>query len=749
MNLKQQNKMVVNNEQDETDSQQENGNDEMNNGEKSSSKNVHVTDDDKEKGNFKNFNISKKTIQKLKDRNVDFLFPVQAESYKYIYDQKDCLVQAYTGTGKTLAFSIPIVELLQNDTSVKLLRGRAPRVLVLAPTRELTKQISDDFQSVGSDVSIVTIYGGKKYEIQESSIRNGCDILVATPGRLKDIVDKRKLDLTKVKHVILDEVDRMLDMGFIDDVEEILGHIFKSDREKKPQFIVFSATMPNWVHKTTKKYMSKDYLTVDLVKGNTQKTSANVEHLAVACAYHDRAGVINSLVQIYSSSSLDGRTIVFCETKKEADELSVSHDITAEAHVLHGDIPQDKRELVLLKFREGKYRLLITTDVAARGLDIPEVDLVIVTAPPKDVESYIHRSGRTGRAGAQGKCICLYKSTQTRDLRRVEMEAGIQFTRIRPPKTEDVLTATSADAAKALDSVTDLTKAHFRETAEKILETRDAVDALSAALACISGTTNIVPRSLLTHKENYTTYMLSVTDELKGPGLVFTMLRKCFGEDFDAKGNCSQVAFTKDYRNAVFDIPNELDEKLQSYWKDSPRIQMKPIKELPELDEPSRGGGRGFSRGSNGPVRGGGNDGNRSFGRSNACFKCQKEGHKSWECPQANGEQTKRYGGNKSGGGGCFKCGKDGHKSFECPESKTSGSREQSSGGCFNCGKNGHRSFECPEPKTGRSSSGFGSRGGRGGGGGGGVKRSFTGNRENGHSTGERSNKRIKFDDAD
>ncbi|CAF3436035.1 unnamed protein product, partial [Rotaria sp. Silwood2] len=157
---------------------------------------MHLTDADKEKGNFKNFNISKQTIKKLQNRNVDFLFPVQAESYKHIHDQKDCLVQAYTGTGKTLAFSIPIVELLQNDTSLKLIRGRAPRVLVLAPTRELTNQISDDFQSVASDLSIVTIYGGKKYEDQEKSIRNGCDILVATPGRLKDIVDKGKLDLT-------------------------------------------------------------------------------------------------------------------------------------------------------------------------------------------------------------------------------------------------------------------------------------------------------------------------------------------------------------------------------------------------------------------------------------------------------------------------------------------------------------------------------------------------------------------------
>ncbi|CAF2841243.1 unnamed protein product [Rotaria sp. Silwood2] len=597
-------------------------------------------------------------------------------------------------------------------------------------------QISDDFQSVASDLSIVTIYGGKKYEDQEKSILTGCDILVATPGRLKDIVDKGKLDLTKVKHVILDEVDRMLDMGFIDDVEEILGHIFVPNRETKPHFIVFSATMPDWVHKTTKKYMSKDFMTIDLVKGNTQKTSANVEHLAVLCTYQDRAGVINSLVQIYSINSQDGRAIVFCETKKEADELSVSHDIKAEAHVLHGDIPQDKRELVLKKFREGKYRLLVTTDVAARGLDIPEVDLVIVTAPPKDVESYIHRSGRTGRAGAQGKCICLYKLNQSRDLKRVEIEAGINFTRIEPPRTEDVLSASSADAAKALDSVTDAAKAHFREAAEKILETCDAVDALSAALACISGTTSIVSRSLLTKKENYTTYMLSVTDELKGAGLVFTMLRKCFGEDFDAKGNCSQVAFTKDYRNAVFDIPSELDEKLQICWKDSPRIQMKPITELPQLDEASRNGNRGFSRNTNGSTRGGSYAGNRHSDRSNACFKCQKEGHKSFECPEANGGQSQR----KSGGNGCFKCGKDGHKSFECTETKRFGGREQSSGGCFNCGKNGHKSFECPEPKKGRSSmsaNGYG------------VKRSFTGNGENGHNNGETIRKKIKFNDDD
>ncbi|CAF4170188.1 unnamed protein product [Rotaria sp. Silwood2] len=458
--------------------------------------------------------------------------------------------------------------------------------------------------------------------------------------------------------------------------------------------------MPDWVHKATKKYMPKDFIVVDLVKGNTQKTSANVEHLAVSCTYQDRAGIIDFLVQIYSSSSFDGRAIVFCETKKEADELSVSHDIKAKAHVLHGDIPQDKRELVLKKFREGKYRLLITTDVVAGGLDIPEVDLVIVTAPPKDVESYIHRSGRTDRAGAQGKCICLYKSNQTRDLRRLE---SIKFTRIEPPRPEDVPDASSADTAKALDSVTDVAKAHFRQAAKKILETRDAVDALSAALACISGTTNIVPRSSLTKKENYTTYMLTVTDEFKGPGLVFTMLKQNVLEKILMLKERVHKLHLQKIIDAVFDILSELDEQLQSYWKDSPRIQMKPIKELPQLDESTRSGNRGFSRCSNGPVRSGSYTGNRNSERLNACFKCQKEGHKSFECLETK---------------------------------KSSGGREQSNDGCFNCGKTCHKSFDCSKPKKGRSSANISNRG---------IKRSFTGNQTNGHSIGETSRKKNKI----
>ncbi|CAF0929234.1 unnamed protein product [Rotaria sordida] len=632
MKHKNQNKMAIEEfEQDPTNSQEGNG--------LNKTTNIQLTNEDKEKGNLKNFNISKKTIKKLKARNVEFLYPVQTESYTGIYEQKDCLIQSSNGTGKTLAFVIPIVELLQHDKSVELVSGRAPRALILGPTRDITKQISDDFQSIINDLSIVTIYSAKKKsDDQEKAISNGCDILVATPDRLKEFIDNEKIDLSQIKHVILDEIDRMLDSPAIDHIKTIFKHIFTSDQETKAQLIVFSGTMPDSVRKLTKKFLTTDYVTINLAKRNTQETSAD-------------------------------------DDDDDDDDNS-----------------------------------------------------------------------------------------------------------------EEPINTSSNNKSKMTDQT---------------------------------------PRSLLSKQENYTTYQLTANDEIKSVGFVFTMLRKCFGDDFDAKGTIAQVAFTKDFKSAIFDLPSELDEQLQGYWKDSARIQMGPITELPEIDESSKEDYTNYSGGKNKSPYGGG--GNRNSGKSNACFNCQKEGHKSWECPESNGTHSQRNSGNKFGGGGggggggcfncgkdghksfectepkkaggrsgggggggersnacfncgkdghrsfecsepkkaggrsggggersnaCFNCGKDGHRSFECPEPKKSGGRSggggERSNACFNCGKEGHRSFECPEAKKGRPSFGGGGRGGsRGGGGGGGAKRSFGTNNENGHSVGETTNKKIKFNDDD
>ncbi|CAF3338707.1 unnamed protein product [Rotaria sp. Silwood1] len=586
MKHKKQNQSAVEEfEQDQTNSQEDNGLNETTN--------IQLTEKDKEKGNFKNFNISKKTIKKLKARNVEFLYPVQTVTYTSIHEQKDCLIQASNGTGKTLAFAIPIVELLQADKSVELGADRAPRALVLAPTRDISKQISDDFQSIVNDLSIATIYSSKKKsDDQETAISNGCDILVATPDRLQEFIDNEKVDLSQIKHVVLDEIDRMLDSTVLDHIKTILKHIFTSDQETKAQLIVFSATMPDSVRKLTKKYLTKDFVTINLAERKTEETSADDEGF------------------------------------EESADTSLNNEY------------------------------------------------------------------------------------------------------------------------------------------EKADETS---------------------RSLLSKQENYTTYQLTTCDEIKSVGFVFTMLRKCFGDDFDAKGTVAQIAFTKDFTSAVFDLPSELDAQLQGYWKDSARIQMGPITELPELDEASMNDYKSSSGGYNKSSRGGsGGGGNRNSGRSNACFNCQKEGHKSWECPESNGTQSQRNGGNRSGGGSCFNCGKDGHKSFECSEPKKAGGRSgggersnacfncgkdghksfecpdpkkaggRSGGGeksnaCFNCGQDGHRSFECPEPKKGRPSFGTGGRGGGRGGarGGGGAKRSFGFHDENGQSSGEKTNKKIKFNDDD
>ncbi|XP_013387133.1 nucleolar RNA helicase 2-like, partial [Lingula anatina] len=403
-------------------------------------------------GAFSKFRISNPMVEKLQGRSVTYLFPIQAQTFDHVYDGFDVIAQARTGTGKTLSFALPLVEKLQLE-GTKGKHGRPPKVLVMAPTRELAKQVSEDFESITETLKVFCIYGGTAFAPQEQAIRKGLDILVGTPGRILDYVRKGTLDLAHLRHVVLDEVDRMLDMGFTESVEEILQAAYKTGgvadalagSPDTPQTLLFSATLPPWVHKTAQKYMKGDVKHVDLIGNQDIRTATTVQHMAIKCGYQDRAATIGAVIQVYSGNH--GRAMVFCQTKRDADELAVSSDIKVEAHVLHGDVPQEKREMVLKKFREGKYRCLVTTDVAARGLDIPEVDLVIQCSPPKDVESYIHRSGRTGRAGREGVCICFYKFQEERDLQWVEHKAGIKFKRIGGPTPNDIIKAAAKDAA--------------------------------------------------------------------------------------------------------------------------------------------------------------------------------------------------------------------------------------------------------------------------------------------------------------
>lgn len=242
--------------------------------------------------------------------------------------------------------------------------------------------------------------------------------------------------------------------------------------------------------------MKSRYEQVDLVGKMTQKAATTVEHLAIQCHWSQRPAVIGDVLQVYSGS--EGRAIIFCETKKNVTEMAMNPHIKQNAQCLHGDIAQSQREITLKGFREGSFKVLVATNVAARGLDIPEVDLVIQSSPPQDVESYIHRSGRTGRAGRTGICVCFYQPRERGQLRYVEQKAGITFKRVGVPSTMDLVKSKSMDAIRSLASVSYAAVDFFRPSAQRLIEEKGAVDALAAALAHISGASSFEPRSLIT-----------------------------------------------------------------------------------------------------------------------------------------------------------------------------------------------------------------------------------------------------------
>ncbi|KAK5621220.1 Nucleolar RNA helicase 2 [Crenichthys baileyi] len=589
-------------------------------------------------GAFSNFRISKVTIDKLKARGVTYLFDIQVKSFNPVYDGEDVIAQARTGTGKTFSFAVPLVEKLQKDC-VEMTRGRPPKVLVLAPTRELAIQVAKDFRDITKRLSIACFYGGSSYNPQIDAIRNGIDILVGTPGRIKDHLQNNKLNLSKLKHVVLDEVDQMLDMGFTEQVEEILSSSYKKDSDTNPQTLLFSATCPSWVYDVAKKYMRPECKYIDLIGKKTQKAATTVEHLAIACHWSQRAAVIGDVVQVYSGSH--GRTIVFCETKKEATELALNASIKQSSQSLHGDIPQKQRETTLKGFRNGAFEVLVATNVAARGLDIPEVDLVVQCSPPKDVESYIHRSGRTGRAGRTGVCICFYQRKEEDQLRYVENKAGITFRRVGVPTANDIIKSSSKDAVRFLDSVPATAIEYFRESAEKLIEEKGAVDALAAALAHISGATSLEQRSLLNSDAGYTTIQLLCSQELHNLGYAWRTIKEQLGEDIE--NHIHRMTFLKGKMGVCFDVPADKVKEIQDNWKDGRRWQLTVATELPELEEKqfANRGDRNFgsgNRGDRGGFRGGWgrgfggnggrNNGFRSRGGGGGGYSNNRGGHK-------------------------------------------------------------------------------------------------------------------------
>jgi len=376
-------------------------------------------------GEFKSFpEINQKSADLLTNRGIKNLFPIQQHTFYPIYNREDVIARDLTGSGKTLAFALPVTEYLRKN---QILGSRRISAIVLAPTRELAIQVQNEFVKLKhfpNEYQTLTVYGGVSIEDQTRELRRGIDIFVGTTGRVLDHIERGNIDFSAMRTIVLDEADQMLKLGFKEDVEKILSTI-RQQCKHDVQICLFSATIPRWVRDVAQYHMKKNLRIVDLCQDLKNKTAKKVQHLAINCPFQNRISALADILICYGG--VNGKTIVFTQTKADCNALILTDKIKQDIEVMHGDIAQNQREVTMKRFKEGKFQVLCATDVASRGLDIPNVDLVIQIEPPKEAETYIHRSGRTARAGASGTCITFYTNKTKYLIEDIELQAGIKF----------------------------------------------------------------------------------------------------------------------------------------------------------------------------------------------------------------------------------------------------------------------------------------------------------------------------------
>lgn len=418
---------------------------------------------------FGELNLSRQVLQALSEMGFEEPSPIQKAAIPLALEGVDLIGQAQTGTGKTAAFGIPICEMANP-------KFQGVQAIILTPTRELAVQVSEEINKIGRyrQVRPLPIYGGQSIERQIRALRHGrSQVVVGTPGRILDHLNRGTLKLQYVKMVVLDEADEMLDMGFVDDIESILKQVPSEGR----QMMLFSATMPPEIRKLAQRYMnepksvavSRDELTVPLIEQVFYETRERVK--------------VDALCRIIDMEEI-GQAIIFCRTKRGVDELVGALEARGYfADGLHGDLSQQQRDRVMRRFREGKVELLVATDVAARGLDIDNVTHVINFDIPQDPESYVHRIGRTGRAGRKGQAITLISPREYRQLRLIERLIKSRIIRKDLPTLSDVSERQAENFKNQLIKI--LQKSHlgnYRSIVGPLLEEYDSMDVAAAAL---------------------------------------------------------------------------------------------------------------------------------------------------------------------------------------------------------------------------------------------------------------------------
>jgi ATP-dependent RNA helicase DeaD len=372
---------------------------------------------------FRELGLSAEMQRGIDEMGFEEATPIQAQAIPNIFSGRDIIGQAQTGTGKTCAFGIPAVEMLDTDSE-------SIQVLVLCPTRELAIQSSEELKSISkykSGIRILPVYGGQPIDRQIRALKNRPQIIIGTPGRVMDHMRRRTLKLAGLRMIILDEADEMLNMGFREDIDTILREV-----PQERQTILFSATMPKEIMELTGKYLKEP---THVKISHKELTVPSIEQYYLMVSNSTKSEILSRIIDTNNIKL----ALVFCNTKKRVDELASdlqSRGYAAEA--LHGDMKQDQRDKVMAKFRNGSFDILIATDVAARGIDVDDVEAVFNYDLPNDDEYYVHRIGRTGRAGRAGKAYTFIVGREINKLKDIQRFTKAVINRMSPPSIMDV-----------------------------------------------------------------------------------------------------------------------------------------------------------------------------------------------------------------------------------------------------------------------------------------------------------------------
>ncbi len=412
---------------------------------------------------FSDLNLSGRTLKALQKMGFDEPTPIQSMAIPVILDGKDVIGQAQTGTGKTFAYALPAIEKLN---------GGNLQILVLCPTRELAIQVADEFKKIVDPQKVVAVYGGQEIVYQIKALKRGSEIVVGTPGRILDHIRRRTLKLNDVKMVVIDEADDMLDMGFIEDIETILN-----ETSSERQTVLFSATMPKPIIDLTKKFQkSPEFLKVP----SKELTVEKIEQYYFLVKDSDKSELLFRLFDIYDPQS----AMIFCNTKKGVDDLvALLKENHYSVDAIHGDIRQTQRDKVMNTFKSRNTKILVATDVAARGLDIKNVEMVINYDLPNYNEYYIHRIGRTGRMGKQGLSFTFVNGREIYKLHEIERYAKTKIEKLEIPSIEEVESKSQSVLLNRIKvELMDENYKMYLKKAKALLEEFPEVDVVAALL---------------------------------------------------------------------------------------------------------------------------------------------------------------------------------------------------------------------------------------------------------------------------